>query len=228
MTGPSLCSQIAQSFLVKFGLRVNHSLFSMDPSNVGLRVAENEKSAMNEIARPISSSKQVFQESKGTGVVGKAVIHLAATKQVSGEALYIDDIPRMYNELYGVVIGSTVAHGIIESVDTTEALKAPGVAGYVSRNDVPPADEHHGDPNMIGPVFQDEELFATKEVHCMGQMIGMIVANTEAHARYAAKLVKVTYKSLPAIFTIEVFLRTPQAYTIHNLFSFVLLFLGRH
>lgn len=191
---------LAQSFLVKFALRVNNELsrlvasFTLDPTCL---------SSLNEIERPLSSGKQVYQVSKGSGSVGKPIVHLAATKQVSGEALYIDDIPKMHNELYGVVVGSTVAHGIIESVDTSEALKAPGVFGYVSREDLPPADDVHGDPNMIGPVFQDEELFATKIVHCVGQMIGMIVAESEAQARYASKLLKIKYQPLPAVFTIE-------------------------
>ena len=165
---------------------------------------DSEVGAINEISRPLSSGKQVYQESKGNGAVGKAVVHLSATKQVTGEAIYTDDIPRMHNELYGVVVGSTIAHGFIENVDVSEALKVQGVVGFVSREDVAGTNEHHGDPNMIGPVFHDEELFVTKKVNCIGQMIGIIVANTEALARRAAKLVKVTYKQLPALFTIEV------------------------
>ncbi|KAJ3340046.1 hypothetical protein HDU91_000901, partial [Kappamyces sp. JEL0680] len=189
----------AQSFLVKFALRVNHALAALSPR---FAVAASEASAMEEIARPVSSGKQYFQESKGPGVVGKAVVHLSATKQVSGEAIYVDDIPKFHNELYGIVVGSSVPSGIIELVDTSAALKAPGVVGYVCSTDLPPPDGH-GDANKIGPVIQDEELFATKQVHCVGQMIGMIVAETEAQARFAAKLVKVTYKPLPAVFTIE-------------------------
>jgi xanthine dehydrogenase/oxidase len=190
----------AQSFLLKFALRVNSELSSASSK---FTLNASEVSALHEIERPISSGKQLYQESVGPGVVGKAVVHLSAAKQVTGEAIYIDDIPKFHNEIYGIVVGSSIPHGIIESVDTSEALKAPGVVGYVDRNDVPAADEHHGDPNLIGPVIQDEELFATKEVHCVGQMIGLLVAETEAQARYAAKLVKVVYKQLPAIFTIE-------------------------
>lgn len=59
------------------------------------------------------------------------------------------------------------------------------------------------DPNMIGPVFHDEELFASKKVYHIGQMIGMIIATTEVIARSASKLVKIQYEKLPAIFTIE-------------------------
>lgn len=77
-----------------------------------------------------------------------------------------------------------------------------GVVDYVCADDVAKADEH-GNPNMIGPVFRDEELFATKEVFFVGQMIGMIVAHSEEQARAAAKKVKVVYKVLPALFTCE-------------------------
>lgn len=39
----------------------------------------------------------------------------------------------------------------------------PGVVGYFGADDVP------GD-NMIGPIMHDEEVFATKEVTCVGQV----------------------------------------------------------
>lgn len=42
-------------------------------------------------------------------------------------------------------------------------LLCAGVVGYYSADDVP------GD-NMIGPIMHDEEVFATKEVTCVGQV----------------------------------------------------------
>ncbi len=45
--------------------------------------------------------------------------------------------------------------------------------------------------NAIGPVHKDEELFAKEEVVCVGQVIGVVVAASEAVAREAAKRVKV-------------------------------------
>ena len=77
-----------------------------------------------------------------------------------------------------------------------------GVITFVSQSDLGP---QHGDhnPNIIGPVFHDEELFATKEVLFVGQMIGMIIADTEDIARQAVKLVKIEYEKLPAILTTE-------------------------
>lgn len=50
----------------------------------------------------------------------------------------------------------------------------------------------------------DEELFATRKVFFVGQMLGMILAESELIARRAARLVKVEYEKLPTVFTIEV------------------------
>ena len=75
-------------------------------------------------------------------------------------------------------------------------LQKPGVEGFFSAKDVPGA-------NDMGAVVHDEECFASEEVTCVGQPIGVIVADTEQHARMAARLVKVEYEDLPALISIE-------------------------
>ena len=39
---------------------------------------------------------------------------------------------------------------------------------------------------------------------CVGQVIGVVVAETQAQAQRAAKMVKISYEELPRILTIEV------------------------
>jgi xanthine dehydrogenase/oxidase len=189
---------LAQSFFLKFVLRVSHSLAKHNPS---FHIDETKVSSLEEIYRGLSFGKQVFEESSTPGVVGKQTKHVSADKQVTGEAIYVDDIPIMHKELYAAILGSSVSHGFIKSVDLSQALACPGVKGYVCSDDLNHKDPHN--PNMIGPVFKDEELFATKEVHHIGQMIGIILARTEAEAKAAVKLCKVEYEILPSIFTIE-------------------------
>jgi xanthine dehydrogenase/oxidase len=36
-------------------------------------------------------------------------MHLSGMKQVTGEALYVDDLPKLENELYGAIVGSAHA-----------------------------------------------------------------------------------------------------------------------
>ena len=59
-------------------------------------------------------------------------------------------------------------------------VQAPGVAGFFGAGDVP------GD-NCVGAVVHDEDLFADGAVTCVGQPIGLIVADSEAQARAAAR-----------------------------------------
>lgn len=48
----------------------------------------------------------------------------------------------------------------------------PGVFAFYSAKDVP------GD-NKIGPVLHDEDVFASGEVHCVGQIVGVVVADSQ-------------------------------------------------
>ena len=52
--------------------------------------------------------------------------------------------------------------------------------------------------------MKDEEIFASKFVHCMDMIIDLCVADTEKHARPAAQLVQIAYEELTlVILTIE-------------------------
>lgn len=54
------------------------------------------------------------------------------------------------------------------------------------------------------PPLPPSELLCVFQVTCVGQVIGAIVAETQAQAQRAANLVKVTYEDLLRILTIEV------------------------
>ncbi|KAI8999995.1 Molybdopterin-binding domain of aldehyde dehydrogenase-domain-containing protein [Gaertneriomyces semiglobifer] len=200
--------QLALSFLRKFYLYVAGKINAAE-------VKPEEQSALTEIERGLARGTQFYEQDvrplEGSekvleGAVGTSIPHLAALKQVTGEAVYIDDIPKYANECYAGLVQSAEANAAIESVDPSEALAMEGVLGYVGAEDIPNfthEDAEHG-PNMIGPIFHDEELFATKRVHYVGQMIGLVVATSETVARKAARMVKVVYTDKrPVIVTIE-------------------------
>jgi xanthine dehydrogenase/oxidase len=197
----------ALSFYYKFSLKVFDDLKIRCPEYA---LDKRVLSAMHEIERGNSSGTQVYQKNASSvGVCGTPVMHSSGDKQLTGQAMYVDDIPKQPKELYGVIVYSTVAHGIIKyissnirSVNTDAALSVPGVVDYISNKDLPPK-LGSDDPNMIGAIVADEELFASREVHFMGQMIGFIVAETEAIAREASRKVQIEYEILPAIFTTE-------------------------
>lgn len=88
-------------------------------------------------------------------------------------------------------------HGQESSVSTcTDVMQMEGVAGYFDHTSVPGA-------NDLGTVIHDEEVFASSIVTCIGHPIGVIVADTEALARAAARAVIVSYEDIPAVLSIE-------------------------
>jgi len=91
-------------------------------------------------------------------------------------------------------------------VDPSEALLLPGVKAYIGADDVP------GD-NITG-FGNDEEVYATDKVTCVGQIIGAIAAETQAQAQRAARMVKITYEDLPVILTIEEAIAAESFYDI--------------
>ncbi|TPX43030.1 hypothetical protein SeMB42_g04892 [Synchytrium endobioticum] len=207
----SLCG----GFMKKWCLHVNRELERLTATEHHL-VDPRESSAVDDIQRPLTYSQQDYEEPPSNEIIGQSTMHLSAIKQVVGEAVYIDDMPFYANEVYAAPVCSTLAHATIEHIDLSAALEREGVRGYIDAKDVPgytddlydshPPDSskfHVHNPNVIGPVFKDEELFATRKVLHVGQLIGLICADTETQARAAARLVKITYRPLPAIVTIE-------------------------
>ncbi|HEY8563624.1 MAG TPA: molybdopterin cofactor-binding domain-containing protein [Pyrinomonadaceae bacterium] len=102
---------------------------------------------------------------------------------VRGESVYLDDVPLLEGTLFACVYDSKVAHGKLKSLDTTEAERAPGVARVITAKDL------RGE-NQIGGILPDEPLLADGEVHFCGMPVALVLAETEAAAHAAAKLVK--------------------------------------
>ncbi|KAL3874744.1 hypothetical protein ACJMK2_037715 [Sinanodonta woodiana] len=191
---------LTSSFFFKFYLTVQIQLQTMHTKSKS-RVPSSYKSATSVFYRDPPKSSQIY-DAVASGQppqdpVGRVMPHVAAIKHVTGEAIYVDDMPRFENELYLAFVLSTKSHADIVSVDTSEAFKVPGVVDYISEKDIPGA-------KMYGIIIHDDDyVFAIDKVTTQGQVIGAVVADTQAHAQLAAKLVKVEYREHPAVITIK-------------------------
>ncbi|SLN55976.1 Aldehyde oxidoreductase [Roseovarius albus] len=118
-------------------------------------------------------------------------IHDSAIKHVTGEADYTDDIPLPAGALHAYLGVSDVAHATLKGIDLSEVLKAPGVVGVLTADDVPGI-------NDISPTgLHDEPVFPTDAIQFHGQPLFAVVAETREAARRAAELAKVNYEVLP-------------------------------
>lgn len=122
--------------------------------------------------------------------------HESAIGHVTGTARYSDEIPESHGTLSAWPVQAPHAHARLLSIDTTAALKMPGVHGVITAADVP-------GNNQTGPIIPDEPLLPDTEISFYGQAIAWVLAETEAKARQAAALVIAQYEPLPAILTYD-------------------------
>ncbi|KAM3850718.1 xanthine dehydrogenase/oxidase [Diretmus argenteus] len=186
------------SLFYKFYLIVQQKLVK---DGVCVEQVRSECLSATEIHHPETpSSIQVYQAvpegQNPENVVGRPMMHLAALKQATGEAVYCDDVPLYENELYLAPITSSKAHAHILSIDALEAESMPGVVACVFAKDIPGS-------NTTGPIVHDETVFADSTVTCVGHIIGAVVADSQLHAQRAAKAVKINYQELQPIITIQ-------------------------
>jgi xanthine dehydrogenase molybdopterin binding subunit len=120
------------------------------------------------------------------------LLHESAVGHVTGEALYIDDLPHPERLLVGRVVSSPHAHARIVSFDLTAARAVPGVHAVLSARDIP-------GENQVGPVVHDELLLAEDEVTFAGQGVFLVAAETEEQCRIAERAIVVLYDQLEAV-----------------------------
>ncbi|XP_072274825.1 aldehyde oxidase-like [Pyxicephalus adspersus] len=182
------------SFFFKFYLQVLQNLKKpvSNPFN-----APEYQSPILDFESKAPKTLQIFQEVNSSqpvqDSVGRPIINQSSIKQATGEAVYVDDMPPVDQELFIAFVTSTKAHAKIVSVDFSDALTVPGVVDIIGAKDVPGINEVSGQ----GP------LFAENEVVCVGQIICAAVADTPKHARRAVAKVKITYEDLKPILSVE-------------------------
>ncbi|KAK7402210.1 hypothetical protein VNO78_14292 [Psophocarpus tetragonolobus] len=179
------------SFFFKFFLWVSYQVDSIKET-----IPLSHLSAVHSVHHPPITGSQDYEILKRGTSVGSPEVHLSARLQVTGEAEYADDTPMPPNGLHAAFVLSRKPHARIIRIEDSRAISSPGFVSLFLAKDVP------GD-NKIGPVVADEELFATDYVTCVGQVIGVVVADTHENAKIAAKNVHVEYEELPAILSIQ-------------------------
>ncbi len=121
-----------------------------------------------------------------------AIPNIEAALHVRGESQYLDDVPPPAEMLHAAVFGSPVAHGRLRGLKLDAARRLEGVIAILTAADIP-------GENQVGPLIQDEELLASREVHFMGNPVAVVVATTPEIARKAVRLIEADIEPLPVI-----------------------------
>ena len=107
-----------------------------------------------------------------------------------GRGEYVDDL-KIPDLLYAVILRSPVAHGRIDSLDASAALKLPGVHAVITAKDMP------GGPPIIPmrlqplPEFKpyEQPVIAHDKVRYVGEPIAVVLADSVAEAEDALEAI---------------------------------------
>lgn len=154
----------------------------------------------------ISAKSSSAYEAAPTKIVGQGARRLDAIDKATGKTKYGQDLFSK-KALFVRVLRAAHPHAEIVSMDTRAAKNLPGVVAVFTHADVPGT-------NLHGLIRRDQEVLCSKKVRYLGDAVALVVAKTEQIAAQALEKIKVKYKPLPALFTIEEALR-PDAPKIH-------------
>ncbi|MCA6106732.1 xanthine dehydrogenase family protein molybdopterin-binding subunit [Bradyrhizobium cenepequi] len=132
--------------------------------------------------------------------IGRPMERVEDLRMVRGRGTYVADVNRP-NQLYAVILRSSVAHGIIRSIDSSEALALPGVHRVLTAKDfgtkVPVI------PLRLQPLPQLESfhqpVLADKKVRYVGEPVAVVIADSAAIAEDALERIALDIEPLPAI-----------------------------
>jgi len=122
--------------------------------------------------------------------------HESAHKHVTGEAIYTDDQTAGRTMLEVWPVCAPHARAKISKRDSSAARAMPGVVAVLLAEDIP-------GKNDVGAPGREEILLADTEVFFHGQIVALVVGQSQAACRAAAQKVIVEYEPLPAVLTLE-------------------------
>ena len=141
-------------------------------------------------------------------IIGVSVPRIDAIDKVTGRAAYVGDL-EVSGMLHGKILRSPLPHALITGIDTSEALKLPGVTAVLTRDDLEGLDPFYG------AVVRDRPFIATDKVRYQGEPVAAAVAVDLATAEEALDLIQVEYEELPVVSdTLEALSGTGE--TVHD------------
>ena len=141
----------------------------------------------------------------GVTAIGASVKRTEDIRFITGKGHYVDDVNRP-GQAYAFFLRSPHAHATIDKIDTSAALKSPGVVAILTGDDIA-ADKVGG--LICGWMIHSKDgspmkagahpALAQGKVRYVGDHVAVVIADTLAQARDAAEKIEVSYTQLPAV-----------------------------
>lgn len=125
--------------------------------------------------------------------IGQSPARVDARDKVTGQANYVFDM-ELPGMLYAKCLHSPHARAEILSMDVSAAQALPGVKAVLTGEDI---------PCLVGLYMVDKRILAQGKVRYQGEAVAAVAAVDEVTAEKALSLIRVEYRPLPAVMTID-------------------------
>jgi len=125
--------------------------------------------------------------------IGKSSDRVESLEKVTGQAIYTVDL-ELPGMLYAKCLYSPYARAEIISLDVSEAKALPGVKAVLIGDDI---------PYLVGIYMVDKRILARGIVRYQGEPVVAVAAIDEKTAELAVSKIKIEYKKLPSIQTLD-------------------------
>jgi len=141
----------------------------------------------------------------GVEGIGARVVRKEDRRFITGKGRYVDDI-KLQGMTYASFVRSPHAHARVKEIDSSAALKMPGVVAVLTGKQLVEdkignlicgwaVTSKDGSPMKMGAW----PAMAPETVRFAGQAVAVVIAESRNQARDAADAVVVTYEELPAV-----------------------------
>lgn len=140
--------------------------------------------------------------------IGKSLPRVDARGKVTGETPYSGDLS-MKGMLHMKILFAGRPYARVKWIKTGRAEAAPGVVAVYTAKDVPVNEyglQWKDQPVLCGPVLTPKPSLTGREekagadiVRFVGDQVAVVVAQSEAQAAAAVRLIEVEYEDLPAV-----------------------------
>ncbi|MBS3976700.1 MAG: molybdopterin-dependent oxidoreductase [Syntrophomonadaceae bacterium] len=174
--------------------------------------------AAAEVLRGETRKEDLLFKPIGNKIYGTTYHRPSALQKVTGTWDYGADVALQMppGTLRCALVQAEVSHALIKGIDTSEAEKMPGVYKVVTHKDVKGKNRITGlitFPTNKGDGW-DRPILCDEKVFQFGDAIAIVCADTEEHAKAAAKKVRVDLELLPAYMSAPAAM-DPDAMEIH-------------
>ena len=131
-----------------------------------------------------------------TRQVGRPVLRYGGADRATGSQQFVADLP-FPGAAQVILVTIPVGCADIVGIDTSQARLVPGVLAVVTAEDLP------SPMPRFGMSHQDRPVLASGRVNYYGEPVAAVVAETGDAAKLAARLVRVDYRELQGVYTLD-------------------------